>query len=478
MVSIETGTLNDVLAVRIMPLASPVSATIPKHIGLLFDTSGSMDGERLASLQRTTELLVAATPAHYQLSLIAFHSTADVLVEYESDKPRLLAAVAALKADGRTNLQEGLLALKDVHARHPMDAVLLLTDGEITVGVTSVRGIVSLLESALPSKPPVHTIGYGSSCNRTLLSNIALLWRSLYMFADAAEALPAVVGDVLGGIQAEVGRQATLRFPAETIECLEPATDDAAAAAGAAGAAAVAGAAGAAGAVGAVGAAGVAAGATGVYSIGTLIAAKEQWILFGVHTRSAADPTAPGGAAAGVPSMSLTYTGIDGGLIAIPIPDTQTLSSRTVACQLARVECAKGFAAIQERMTTGRLPDAFACAKALLVFLNASIATNESLVAVLKAQVSELLEQLDPALQTRAAPPSSALMSRLASNTAALTNQRGFVTRMASGGDDTHTFSSPCQADTQRSMSLQYSAGDPRADSADGPPSPGSPRRA
>lgn len=161
--------------------------------------------------------------------------------------------------------------------------------------------------------------------------------------------------------------------------------------------------------------------------------------------------------------MTLRYTRGDNASQEVPVPVEPTLSSKAVACQLARVECAKGFADIQERMMTGR--NAVERATALLAFLNASIAKDEPMVIIFKAQVSELIDQLVPTqptglfgLGTARAPPPDALLSRLASNTSALTNQRGFVSRMASDvtGDATHSFSSPRQQAVQRSLTASY----------------------
>jgi hypothetical protein len=243
------------------------------------------------------------------------------------------------------------------------------------------------------------------------------------MYADAVETLPAVVGDVLAGVQAEVGRAATLQFPADLV-CLEPGET-----------------------------------APSHYSIGTLIAEKEQWVLFRVP-------------ASAEPLISLRYMA-QGVLCEEPISTavaSQTVPRVQVACQLARVECAKGFADIQEMMTTRRIPEAYEKARSLLTFLNASLAVGESMVAVLKAQVSELLEQLEAmtaaasglaGLAGLAAPPplAAAMLSRLASNTVALSNQRGFLSRMASSDGETHTFSSPTQQATQRSLTASYEGG-------------------
>ena len=426
-----------VLAVRVTPHTNVVHATLRKHLGLLIDTSGSMSGERLDSVKKTIRLLLERKPTNYALTLMTFSHRSIVVVEAKTEAALLSDAVERLFAEGGTNLQAGILSLREVAVRNPFDAVLLLTDGQITSGeVRSISGLTSLLKSALPTLPPVHAIGYGADYNKELLSRIAELTHSQHMYADAAEMLPAVVGDVLEGLRSEVGSAAVLHFDSSAFACMEPhATGDS------------------------------------EFAIGTLIGEKEQWVLLrgtgsGTETGTETGTESGSGSGSGTEtgSLSLTYRAAEGAAVTLPIPITTEIPRKEIAKQIARIRCATVFNAVYAAIEEGHLDIAHTECTALALELEASEAKDEDMVICLKAQVSELLEQLDPTtprpMGAFGAPPQTALLSRLSSNTSALTTQRGFVSRMASGAAaaETHTFSSPRQRETGRNMTQSYSS--------------------
>jgi hypothetical protein len=294
-----------------------------------------------------------------------------------------------------------------------MDAVVLLTDGDVTAGsVTTTAGLMALNKSSFPRKIPIHTIGYGEGYNRALLTAIAKVTRSLHMYADAAEALPAVAGDILAGVQSEVGTEATLLLPS-SYRCLEGNEE-------------------------------------GEYAIGTLIADKEQWILL---RKTDASETTP---------LILRYKASDGEDITHAIPLGTDLRRVDMAAQRDRILSTQAMMRVYDEIEARRNDEALAICREFLKTLEASEATDESLVVCLKAQFAELVEQLNPATRGPGIVPpppfAAGLLSRLASNTVALTTQRGFVSRMASGGTDTHAFSSPTQQVAQRSMTQSYSS--------------------
>jgi len=412
MVSVTSSEFDaTLLAIRIVPSANPAFASIPKHIGFVVDTSGSMDEYgRLISVKKTMELIFQAKPASYAITIVAFSASARLVAEAEKDATVLQTALTGLVPLGGTNLEAGLLAIREAHRRNPMDAIVLLTDGEVTSGsIVSTTGLLSLATSSFPTKIPIHTIGVGEGYNRELLTALAKATRSLHMYADAAEALPAVAGDILAGVQAEIGTHAVLRFP-PSYRCLEGEEG------------------------------------TAEFTIGTLIAEKEQWVLFRK------------GDERGV--VLLSYKGSDGEDVTHTIPLTTELRRVDIAAQRDRILSTQQMIRIYEAIERGRTEEALEICRTFLATLGASEATEEPLVLCIKAQFAELVEQL-----TRRAtgpPPTAALLSRLASNTSALTTQRGFVSRMASGGSDTHTFSSPSQQVAQRSMTTSYSE-DPSA---------------
>jgi hypothetical protein len=194
------------------------------------------------------------------------------------------------------------------------------------------------------------------------------------------------------------------------------------------------------------------------FAIGTLIGEKEQWVLLkGTGTGSGTESGTGSG------PLSLTYRAAEGAAVRLPIPITTEIPRKEIAKQIARIRCATVFNTVYAAIEEGRLDIAHAECTALALELEASEAKDEDMVICLKAQVSELLEQLDPTtprpMGAFGAPPQTALLSRLSSNTSALTTQRGFVSRMASGAAaETHTFSSPRQRETGRNMTQSYSS--------------------
>jgi hypothetical protein len=236
------------------------------------------------------------------------------------------------------------------------------------------------------------------------------------------------VGDILAGVQSEVGTAASLVIP-PPYRCLEGTEG-------------------------------------GEYTIGTLIAEKEQWIL--LRATATATATVPAPVATESPTLILRYTGSDGDPVSHTIPVTTDLRRIDIAVQRDRILSTQAMTQIYDAIEGRRPDEALRICRTFLATLEASEATEESLVLCIKAQFAELIEQLNPTgppglpgldrpgLRSAALPPPPALLSRLASNTVALTTQRGFVSRMASGGSDTHSFSSPSQQAAQRSMTTSY----------------------
>jgi hypothetical protein len=79
-----------------------------------------------------------------------------VVISDELVRTSLKAEVAKLTADGGTNMEAGISMLGSLFTAggsdHP-DSLVLLTDGFVNEGITSLAGIHSLLNSYLPNLP-------------------------------------------------------------------------------------------------------------------------------------------------------------------------------------------------------------------------------------------------------------------------------------------------------------------------------------
>ncbi len=186
------------VGLRIFPQQS---TDAPFHIGLLIDTSGSMSERgRIETVRTTLQLLVAHMREEDALSLISYNHEASVLCSRESNKERILACVASLEAKGGTNFEAAFLALRGI----PVDAIFVLTDGQVNQGLITLAGLRHLAARCFP-RIPMHTLGYGADHNAELLRGLSVGSRASYTFAESDEVIPATVGGIVGALRDQVG---------------------------------------------------------------------------------------------------------------------------------------------------------------------------------------------------------------------------------------------------------------------------------
>jgi hypothetical protein len=208
------------LAVRIH--AAPLERTgIPGddaiHLAFLLDRSGSMSGERLTAVKRTLHAARPLFDSQDRVTLITFANSAmTVVADHVMDESGALAfytAVDELEANGGTNMAAAFEALGPLSVRLNLDAIILLTDGQVNEGISSTQGLLTL---GLGLGSPFYTLGYGADHNRLLLKALALKSRGSYMFVDDESMLPRTLGDLMGGLRTQVFAAASLSVEGAT----------------------------------------------------------------------------------------------------------------------------------------------------------------------------------------------------------------------------------------------------------------------
>jgi Ca-activated chloride channel homolog len=178
------GTSHGDVAYGLLTLVPPAHAegerAFPRDLVVLLDTSGSMGGPPLAQARAVVTALVESLGEADRLELIAF-----------ADQPRRwrrnpVAAAAsartdarrwldALQASGGTEMRAGIAeALRPLRA-DAQRQVVLVTDGQIGFE----QEIVAVVARDLPSGSRLHTIGVGSSLNRSLTAPAARAGRGV-----------------------------------------------------------------------------------------------------------------------------------------------------------------------------------------------------------------------------------------------------------------------------------------------------------
>lgn len=167
----------------LLTLAPPVESkeVAAKDIVLVADTSGSMNGERMEQNKQALKYLVNALSADDRFSIVQFNTDVDsfkpnLIPASAENKKAAVAFIDDLEARGGTNigdaLKTGVTMLDtagDIGARPGY--LILMTDGEPTVGETSVPG---LLTSIKPKRDVrVFDFGVGYDINTQLLNKLA-----------------------------------------------------------------------------------------------------------------------------------------------------------------------------------------------------------------------------------------------------------------------------------------------------------------
>lgn len=172
---LAAGLLLAALASSVVAFAKPVQKTkVAKErstVILAIDVSLSMAAtdvkpSRLEAAQVAAKDFVEILPPEINLGLISFAGTARLLVPPTQDRDPVLTAIDNLKLDKATAIGDAVKLSLDVIANQSVDgessdpnaAVVLISDGETTVGLPTADSIPLAKEAGVP----ITTIAYGT----------------------------------------------------------------------------------------------------------------------------------------------------------------------------------------------------------------------------------------------------------------------------------------------------------------------------
>jgi len=191
------------------------------NLALAIDVSGSMAGDKIDAARRAARAVAEALTERDRLSIIAFDSTAELLLDARpmdgAGRAAALTAIASLVDRGGTNLFDGwLLAAERVAvamaaAPQASHRVLLLSDGQTNEGVTDQGEIARHAGALLERGVVTSALGIGNGYDEELLGAIAEAGGgNLHDAENAPEIGEVVLGELQAGRAALVER-VTLR---------------------------------------------------------------------------------------------------------------------------------------------------------------------------------------------------------------------------------------------------------------------------
>ena len=190
------------VAVDLTPSAAVIAGRV-RSISLAIDSSGSMDGEKIDQAKEAALALLKQLRPTDEISIVSFSDTVTVQLPMSKvgNSREVAAAVKAISVSGLTAMYDGLQAAFQQArrtSREPgtVNRVLLLTDGNPTVGKTDGREFVTLAQGMREAGITITAIGIGTDYNEQLLGKIAEsgggLWHHI---VDARANLPQIFQD-------------------------------------------------------------------------------------------------------------------------------------------------------------------------------------------------------------------------------------------------------------------------------------------
>ena len=158
----------DTLLLRIGVKAKEVVPENGSNIVFLIDTSGSMfNNNKLPLVQESLKLLQEQLTDKDTVSIVTYAGSEEVLLEgvKGSEHSKITEAIDSLIASGATNGESGINKAYEIAEEYFIEGgnnrVILCTDGDLNVGVSSEAGLTKLIEEKKETGVYLSCLGFG-----------------------------------------------------------------------------------------------------------------------------------------------------------------------------------------------------------------------------------------------------------------------------------------------------------------------------
>jgi Ca-activated chloride channel family protein len=174
---------------------------LAKDVIFVFDTSGSMSGEKIDKARAALRFGVESLSERDRFNIISFsgeeHLMKSELVEASREaKQQARDFIYRLQAEGGTNINDALVAaLRQFKESARPSMIVFLTDGLPTVGTTDVNQINKNVTDANRASVRIFSFGVGYDVNTTLLDKISADNRGATDYVEPNEDLEVKVSN-------------------------------------------------------------------------------------------------------------------------------------------------------------------------------------------------------------------------------------------------------------------------------------------
>jgi len=194
-------------------------STPPRNLVFLIDTSGSMfDPHKLPLVKASLAMLMRNLTAKDRVAIVAYAGQAGLVLPATSgaDTETILEAIARLEAGGSTNGAGGIVLAYEMAQKHfikgGVNRVVLSTDGDFNVGVTSQGDLIRLIEEKRESGIALSILGFGmGNLKDSTMEKLADRGNGNYAYIDTLQEAQKVLVQQAGGTLVTVAKDVKLQ---------------------------------------------------------------------------------------------------------------------------------------------------------------------------------------------------------------------------------------------------------------------------
>jgi len=199
----------------------PTTGTLaPLNVALVLDRSGSMAGDPFRNMVGAAETFVNQLRDGDRVSVIAFsdgvYEGVPPIVIDPNTRAAAVASIRSLRDGGGTNFSGGLLAgLYEVFSAFQywqLNQVILFSDGQPNIGITSTSELARIAERAAEHGVSVTTIGFGMEHDELLMQGIADASGGYYYYVDKPDDFSQIFQREAGAILRTAARRTEIAF--------------------------------------------------------------------------------------------------------------------------------------------------------------------------------------------------------------------------------------------------------------------------
>ncbi len=213
------GTSDVFATLEVTAVDVPGATRAPVNLALVIDRSGSMSGAKIENARRAAMRLVDLLNDDDRISVVHYGTDVNALgglFATAENKVKLKRYIANISDEGGTNIGDGLAVgqrhIERAKSDFRVNRLLLLSDGQPTVGITSSQGLVNAVRRIRDSGISVTSLGVGADFNEDLMQRLADVGGGSYGFISNATATAALFQKDLEQAGTMVARTATLSF--------------------------------------------------------------------------------------------------------------------------------------------------------------------------------------------------------------------------------------------------------------------------